>query len=184
MTALNVNTHNLFSTESLPWLSHLGSALRAMSAHFLGRKVGKMFSDYQKLRVWGFFLGQTGPDRTWAECSAAILAARQRYLHLQHLTVRPSGILLLQPRRRRRSVPSCGNSFIFTMALTFSWRFLRCCWPLFLTELLPGLLCLQRLNYHQILAFHEPLAKKVLPKAGKLVLPWSKPPLGRIQAST
>lgn len=125
-----------------------------------------------------FFWGGGRPD---PECSAAILAEHQRYRHRQHITVRPSGILLLQPRR---SAP---------LLHVWNLSFLQWCWLLvngfaflfasFLTELLPGLLCLRRLNYHQIFAFHQPTAEKVFPEAGKLVQSRSKTPLGRIQAS-
>lgn len=118
MTPLNVNSHNLFSTESLTWVSNLVHAqnssqtvLQEVSAHFLGGKMGeRTFSEYQKE-----FLG--GGGRPDPERSAAVLAEHERYRRRQHVTVRPSGILLLQPRR---AAPSCVKSFISTVALAFS----------------------------------------------------------------
>lgn len=118
MTPLNVNTHNLFSTESLTWLSNLvwsqnssQTLLQEMLSHFLGGKMGGKKHSLN-IKKSGFGGGRPDPD-----CSAAILAEHQRYRHRQHITVRPSGILLLQPRR---SAPSCVKSFIFTMVLAFS----------------------------------------------------------------
>lgn len=155
MTPLNVNTHNLFSTESLSWVSNLmcswETVLQQMLVHFLDKNKWKTCSECQKdfwvdqARMLSGHTGQTPVARIY-----------------RTLLRSP----LLQPHKQGCFVLSCVKSFIFYKAATFSWKVLHFFSHLFLIELFPRLLCLRHLDHHQILAFHQPTAKKALPEAG------------------